>query len=379
MSAMTRPDPILPDYSGANLCGVVPGCLLTAPGARPGWFPRALQEAEVVVLLLVDGLGLEQLTPRASVAPFLSTFETVGITSVVPSTTATALTSLSTGASPAEHGIVGYRMSMGDQVMNTLRWGSSRGDLRRVYIPSQVQPIPPFASTAVPVVSRADLEGSAFTEAHLRGTRPQGWKVPSGIVAETAALVRSGERFVYAYYDGLDKVAHERGFGVHYDAELAFVDWLVTAILEALPSGTTLAVTADHGQVHVGPNVVGLPAEILDDVHHQSGEGRFRWLHARRGRAADLLRSTTEAFSNQAWVVGVEQILDERWFGPAGGGTVSEVVQRRFGDVALIPFADISFDDPLDSGPIALVCRHGSLTSAEMVVPLAARTVSAGA
>ncbi|MFM8483554.1 MAG: alkaline phosphatase family protein, partial [Actinomycetota bacterium] len=210
-------------------------------------------------------------------------------------------------------------------------------------------------------------------------TRPQGWKVPSGIVAETAALVRSGERFVYAYYDGLDKVAHERGFGVHYDAELAFVDWLVTAILEALPSGTTLAVTADHGQVHVGPNVVGLPAEILDDVHHQSGEGRFRWLHARRGRAADLLRSTTEAFSDQAWVVGMEQILDERWFGPAGGGSVSEVVRRRFGDVALIPFADFSFDDPLDSGPIALVCRHGSLTSAEMVVPLAARTVSAGA
>lgn len=379
MCAMTRPDPILPDYSGANLCGVVPGCLLCGPGERPRWFPKALQEAETVVLLLIDGLGLEQLKPRAAVAPVLSAFETVGITSVVPSTTATALTSLSTGASPAEHGIVGYRMSMGDQVLNTLRWGSSRGDLRRVHIPAQVQPIPPFASTAVPVVSRADLEGSAFTEAHLRGTRPRGWKVPSGIVAETAALVRSGERFVYAYYDGLDKVAHERGFGVHYDAELAFIDWLVAALLDALPSGTTLAVTADHGQVHVGSQVVGLPTEILDDVHHQSGEGRFRWLHARRGRSGHLLRSAADAFGDRAWVVGVEQIVDEKWFGPLGGGSLSEVVRRRLGDVALIPFADISFDDPLDSGPITLVCRHGSLTSAEMVVPLAVRTAGAGA
>lgn len=376
---MTRPDPILPDYSGANLCGVVPGCLLRGPGERPHWFPVALQEAEAVVLLLVDGLGLEQLQARASVAPVLSGFDTVGITSVVPSTTATALTSLSTGVSPAEHGIVGYRMSMGDQVLNTLRWSSGRGDRRRVDIPAQVQPVPPFASTAIPVVSRADLEGSAFTEAHLRGTRPRGWKVPSGIVAETAALVRSGERFVYAYYDGLDKVAHERGFGPHYDAELAFIDWLVEALLDSLPAGTTLAVTADHGQVHVGTQVVGLPVEILDDVHHQSGEGRFRWLHARRGRVAHLLRSAEDAFGDRAWVVGVDQVVDERWFGPLGGGTMSEVVRRRLGDVALIPFADISFDDPSDSGPFTLVCRHGSLTGAEMVVPLAARTAGAGA
>ncbi|MGA0879036.1 MAG: alkaline phosphatase family protein, partial [Ilumatobacteraceae bacterium] len=223
----------------------------------------------------------------------------------------------------------------------------------------------------------ADLEGSAFTEAHLRGTRPCGWRVPSGIIAETSSLVRAGESFVYVYYDGLDKTAHERGFGAHYDAELAFIDWLIGALMEALPTDTTVAVTADHGQVHVGPAIVELPKELLDDVHHQSGEGRFRWLHARRGRIGDVLARAEELFSDRAWVVGRDRILDERWFGPATGGTVSEAVLRRFGDVALIPFADISFDDPLDSGPISLVCRHGSLTSAEMMVPLAARRVGA--
>lgn len=372
---MSRPHPILPDYAGANLCGVVPGCLLHGPGSRPLWFPAPLQHAEATVLLLVDGLGLEQLRARPQVAPTLTAFETSTLTSVVPSTTASALTSLSTGASPAEHGIIGYRMSMGDQIMNTLRWGSVRGDLRRVHLPAQVQPIPPFAGTAVPVVSRSDLENSAFTEAHLRGSRPRGWKVPSGIVAETAALVRAGERFVYAYYDGLDKIAHEKGFGEHYDAELAFVDWLVSSLVAALPRGTTLAVTADHGQVHVGSAIVELPTSLLDLVHHQSGEGRFRWLHARRGRAADALAHAEELFSDRAWVVSRERILEERWFGPSGAGPVSEAVLRRFGDVALIPFADVSFDDPLDSGPISLVCRHGSLTAAEMLVPLAARTV----
>ena len=32
------------------------------------------------------------------------------------------------------------------------------------------------------------------------------------------------ERFVYAYYDGPDRVAHEYGLVAHYDAELAATD-----------------------------------------------------------------------------------------------------------------------------------------------------------
>jgi hypothetical protein len=42
------------------------------------------------------------------------------------------------------------------------------------------------------------------------------------------------------------------------------------------------------------------------------------------------------------------------------------------GDVALVARDPISFDDPADTGPFRLVSRHGSLTSAEMLVPLLA-------
>ena len=48
-----------------------------------------------------------------------------------------------------------------------------------------------------------------------------------------------------------------------------------------------LIVTADHGQVEVGYRVIELPGEVLAHVAMQSGEGRFRWLHARPGRARD--------------------------------------------------------------------------------------------
>ena len=370
-----QPVPVIPDYSGANLTGIIPGCLLGTSGRRPNWFPQPLQEAERIVLLVIDGLGYEQLQRHAHIAPNLMSLVGGQITTIAPSTTASALTSLVTGASPAEHGIVGYRMDMGDSIMNSLRWWSETRDLRKVHPPATVQPIPPFVGMTIPVVSRAELEGSAFTEAHLRGSRPCGWRAASSIVAQCANLISSGEKFVYAYYDGIDKIAHERGFGAYYDSEIAATDWLVGSLLNTLPSGTTLAITADHGQVQVDDNVVHLSDDIKASLHHQSGEGRFRWLHAKRGQESDLLQIATDSYSDIAWVASQDQVIEEAWLGPARGGRIADQVKRRLGDVALVPFTATTFDDPLDSGPFSLVCRHGSLTADEMFVPFLARTV----
>jgi hypothetical protein len=370
-----QPVPVIPDYSGANLTGIIPGCLLGTSGRRPHWFPQPLQDAERIVLLVIDGLGYEQLQRHAHIAPNLMSLVGGSITTIAPSTTASALTSLVTGASPAEHGIVGYRMDMGDSIMNSLRWWSDTRDLRKVHPPASVQPIPPFVGMTIPVVSRAELEGSAFTEAHLRGSRPCGWRAASSIVAQCANLISSGEKFVYAYYDGVDKIAHERGFGAYYDAEIAATDWLVGSLLNTLPSGTTLAITADHGQVQVNDNVVHLSDDIKATLHHQSGEGRFRWLHAKRGQESELLQIATDSYSDIAWVASRDQVVEEAWLGPARGGRIADQVKRRLGDVALVPFTATTFDDPLDSGPFSLVCRHGSLTADEMFVPFLARTV----
>jgi hypothetical protein len=44
-------------------------------------------------------------------------------------------------------------------------------------------------------------------------------------------------------------------------------------------------------------------------------------------------------------------------------------MRGRLGDVALVPFLPLAYLDPADTGEMRLVCRHGSLTSAEMMVP----------
>lgn len=370
---MTPPAPVLPRYGRGCLSDVV-AALCAPSGAAPEWVPAPARGAERVVLLLLDGLGWNQMLARRHLLPVLSAFVGDAVTSVVPSTTATALTSLTTGLDPASHGLVGWRMLMGDTVMNVLRWVDDDGvDLRRRHEPGLVQSCPPFLGMKVPVLSRAELEGTGFTAAHLAGTIPRGWRLSSSIPVGIRSALDDGHTFVYAYYDGIDKVAHERGFGPYYDAELAHVDRLVGDILDALPPDVVLVVTADHGQVHVGDAIVRLGDQLTPLVRRRSGEGRFRWLHAVKGRETALLEAC-EMHADLAWVVSRERVVDEGWMGPR----MTDEVRRRLGDVALVARAPVSFEDPAEAGGHPLVCRHGSVTPDEMLVPLVARRAGGG-
>jgi len=371
------PAPILPDYRGACIANVVPALLgKPEPGVgRPDWLPAAARHADQVVLLVLDGLGWEQLRHRAALAPTLSAGEGIdrAITSVAPTTTACALTSITTGCPPSRHGLLGYRLAVGDDILNVLRWtlGSGRGrDARRTVPARGFQPCPSFPGSAqpVPVVSKDEFGGTGFTAAHLGNSPLRGYKVLSSLPVQVGRLLREGAPFVYAYYDGIDKVAHASGIGDLYDAELRTVDRLVADVVAELPAGAALVVTADHGQIDVGNDVELLGREIMASVRFMSGEGRFRWLHARPGAASDLLESATGHYGDTTWVMGRDQVVDEGLFGgPLGEGHLS-----RVGDVALIPHAAIAFVDPADTGESRLQSRHGSLTGDEMLVPLVA-------
>lgn len=366
------PEPIVPDYAGANVRGIVPALLGPLPWSTglPAWIPQVVAEASQVVLLVLDGLGWDQLQERRAIAPTIASLVGGPITTVAPTTTSTALSSIATGLTPGEHGLIGYRIVLGGEVLNVLRWAVNGDDRRRVYPPADIQRFPAFMGERVPVVSPFELCNTAFTEAHMRGGRPVGWRSMSSLPVDVGRLLREGERFVYAYYGGVDKIAHERGFGPYYDAELRIADRLVGDVLEALPPGAVLLVTADHGQVQVGSNIIAPGDDVLALCTLQSGEGRFRWMHARRGAADELAAAAAEQFGDVAWVHSRDELISGGWFGPV----VPPDVAHRLGDVAIIAHADVSFLDPEDTGPFELVCRHGSMTSAEVYVPLLAGT-----
>ena len=361
-------EPSIPDYAGGCIANVIPA-LFERPDTRPEWLPEPAYEADRVALVLLDGLGWEQLATRRHLAPTLAGMAGGRITTVLPTTTATALTSLSTGTAPGEHGVVGYRIHVHGEVLNILRWTTAAGDARHTIPPAKVQPQLSFLGHRPPVVTRAEFARTGFTLAHLEGVRLHGYRMASTLVTEVARVMRASEPFVYAYYDGIDKVSHEYGLGEHYDAELAAADQLVANVLEAVPPGTTVVVTSDHGQVDVGANLIPLASEVMAHVSLQSGEGRFRWLHARPGHATALVDAARASHSDTAWVLTRDEMIGAGWFGPSVSGDASS----RLGDVAIVAREDVAFVEPTDTGPYELKGRHGSATSAELYVPLLAQ------
>ena len=356
-------EPFRPRYDGLGVGGVVPGLL----GARPAeWLPAALRGARSVVLLVVDGLGWDAVSARPTLGE-LRALDGGAITTVAPSTTASALTSITTGLPPSQHGVIGYRVLVDHAVLNVLSWQVSNG--RRPPEPFTVQRHPPFLGRPVPVVTKAEFAATGFTDAHLRGGRFLGWRAVSSLVECCRQLVAGGEPFVYAYYDGVDAVAHAHGlYDGFYDAELRAVDRLVGALLDALPEEAALAVTSDHGQVHVGPDGwLGL-GHLEELIERCSGDGRFRYLHARAGAATALLDAARERFADDAWVWNRAQLLDEGWLGPAP----TPATRRRVGDVVLAAQKRAAFIDPALPHETNLVSAHGSVTEAEVLVPLLA-------
>lgn len=362
-------DPVRPQLDGASVAGLVPALVA---GRDAPWIPAVVHDAAAVVLLVLDGLGHDTFGEHADCLPTLTAMEGGRVTTVVPSTTATALTSITTGLAPAQHGVVGFRMLVDGSVLNVLGWHC---DGERPPDPFDVQRHTAFLGREVPVVTKSEFRNSGFSQAHLRGARFIGWRTTAALVEHCRRLVGSGERLVYAYYPGVDTIAHE--FGLHnefYERELRAADRLVADLLATLPPSCALLVTSDHGQVHLdAEDWIELP-ELAPLVAAMAGDGRFRYLHARPGAARELVAAARDVVGGRAWVRSRRELLEEGWLGEGATGSVP----GRLGDVVLAARDRVAFVDPALPFERRLRSAHGSLTPAEMWVPLVAARGTAG-
>ncbi|WP_419841471.1 alkaline phosphatase family protein [Candidatus Poriferisodalis sp.] len=356
----------LPAYDDGCLTAVVPALLA---GVQTDILSEAVARARTVVLFVVDGLGWHQLRRHRRLAPTLAAASDASppITTVAPSTTASALTSLTTGATPGEHGLVGYRVATPYGLLNALRWRAGGRDMRVVLPPAQMQPVEPFCGRRAAVVTRSAFRCSGFSAAHLRGAAFSGWDDACGLVAAVRRAVDEHAPFVYAYYDTLDKAAHEFGLGERYRAALAEAEHIAVALRSTLPAQIPLLVTADHGVVEVLEPPTVIDDDIVALAQGWSGEARLLWLHAHAGAESELMASC-ERYRGLADVASLERVLDERWL----GRYVTEAARARLGHVALVPRGLAAFTMPNQPQPShPLIGRHGGLTAEEMLVPLA--------
>jgi hypothetical protein len=365
--------PVLPDYGRSSLADLALS-LLAALGVPGEPNPLQLPYADRVCLLVVDGLGWELLREHPAAAPFLSELAVSGrpLTAGFPATTATSMASLGTGRPPGQHGMLGYQVAVPgeNRLLNAMQW-DSRVD------PVAWQP----GST---IFERARADGIAAHRVGHSGTQQTGLFVATmrgadyvsantfgALVAEAAAVLRRSERSLTMVYHGeLDATGHV--FGCQSDAwryHLGHVDKLAEQLAGALPPGTAMYVTADHGMVDVAAqdrvDADTVPG-MREGVALLGGEPRARHVYAVPGAAADVLVTWREVLGHRAWVVSRDEAIAEGWFGP-----VDPRLAARIGDVVAAPagpFAVVATKtDPRQS---ALIGMHGSLTTADQLIPL---------
>lgn len=360
---------LLPRYGGGSIADVVESACdgLRVPGA---WDVLGLGESARVAVLVIDGLGDLQLADHAELAPFLAAHRTRSLTSVTPATTPVALTSLGTGVAPGRHGIVGASFLLPDT--GELLWPLAWRDRPPV---EQVQPETTWWQRAersgipVAVVAPRAYAGGGLTRAALRGGRYIGADGPGERVAETAAGLGAGERaLVYSYWEYLDRAAHMHGVdSPQYRAELVAADAHAAAIAGALPPGSRLLVTSDHGLLDC-PQSVDLDdrSDLWEGVARVAGEPRFRHVYTRPGARAQVRRRWQDCLGTAATVVDRDEAVAAGWFGDVG-----PEAEQRIGDVLAVAEGPVRLSLPSqDAGVSALIGQHGALSPAEMQVPL---------
>jgi len=365
--------PTLPGYGESSLADLA-SSVLAALGMVREPNPLGLPETDRVCLLVLDGLGWEQLREHQAAAPFLSELAVSGrpLTAGFPAMTATSLTSLGTGRPPGQHGVLGYLVAVPgeDRLLNSLRWDSGVD-------PVAWQPGSTIFERAAAAgisgfhVAHSALLRTGLTAAALRGAEGVAANTLGALAAQTAAVLRRSDRaLALVYHSQLDSTGHE--FGSSSDAwryHLGQVDRLAEHLAGALPPGSALYVTADHGQVDVPAqdrtDADTVPA-LRDGVALLGGDSRARYVYARPGAAADVLAAWREVLGHRAWVVSRDEAIDGGWFGPVDprlAPRIGDVVAAATGASGIVA----STAEPAES---ALIGLHGSLTLAEQAVPL---------
>ncbi|WP_024794405.1 alkaline phosphatase family protein [Tomitella biformata] len=374
-----------PEYGTRTLSDLLPSVLagLGVPGEADR-LGLGLDGVRRVCVLLVDGLGARQLAARPDAAPFLTSAAPRVITTGFPSTTAVSLSSIGTGLTPGEHGLVGYLMSVPgfDRAMNPLQWKlhgqGDHVDLLEALPPEQFQPRPTVFERAaehgiaVTKVAPGYQAKSGLTRAALRGGEFAARFSIGDLAAMAADGLRKGDRaLVYAYHGDLDLTGHIRGpESDSWAAELAQVDLLAKAIAERMPPDAALLVTADHGMVQIqDPFDLDAPdhAEMLDGVRIVGGEPRARHIYTDAGAAPDVRARWAETLGADYHVLLGADVIDRGWFGP----TVTDDARARIGDVLAVAAGRGALIrrgyEPIQS---QLVGHHGSLTPVEREIPL---------
>jgi len=221
---------ILPDYSGLNIKNLLPqiGAIFGVGSLNcttlPGNCLAEMESIKKVMLIIFDGLGYNRLLSHMN--NHTGTFAELAekgvlkpITTVFPSTTSTALTSIFSGLSPAQHQIIGYHMFSKKYglIYNTLDMKPVYGYSGRVELAKDyshnvkvLMPILEQNGIKVSIITKASIINSGLSQITQKDFAPIPYLLSSDMWTNSAQkLEKPAPSLSITYYSGIDNLAHK--------------------------------------------------------------------------------------------------------------------------------------------------------------------------
>jgi Uncharacterized proteins of the AP superfamily len=316
------------------------------------------------IVVVVDGLGWNVLNDWKAHCPTLRSFlpEATVLPTCLPSTTAAALTSLTTGELPGATRMMGYSVAQGDGVMTMLKFEGCDD-------PAGWQPVPTFfeqlRDEVRPVVVTAPrFASSGLTLASMRGATFMGANSLASRFENAIRAVKEPS-LVYLYWSEIDHAGHQNGVGSdRWIAELEEFDAELGAFLRRVPRDTSVVLTADHGMVNVEERI-DLAAEpgLSEGVRLIAGEGRCVHVHTNLGYEETISARWQDILGSKAVMIEKARFADVFGEGPG--------VDLLGSAVAMLTGSSVIVDSRTQTAAsIAQVGVHGSFSDVEVEIPL---------
>jgi hypothetical protein len=364
-----------------------------------------------VVLLLIDGFGWHQwlqyagrydffnrLTVRGAVAP---------ITTVFPSTTAAALTSIHSGLTPQEHGLPEWWVYFDelDTIAASLPFTPLGARGRDKLLEVGVNPSMLFQGrTIYQTLARAQVPSftvirdayahSAYSSLVHKGSVTIPFINASDLLVNLRQKILqvSGPAYFFVYWDAVDAIAHT--YGPHteqYHAELSGFSYLLQReLIEKIPpqaaADVLLMVTADHGHINVTPRdtlyLNRYPRLVQSLQVSHAGQRILPWgsprdvfLRVQEERLPETAAWLTKRLAGKATVMTIAEARQRQLFGI---GKLHKRFKDRVGNLLILPDNDyLIWFEHLKGKKFALQGMHGGLRPEEMLIPFAAANLAA--
>jgi hypothetical protein len=397
------PEFLPPDYEGGSIANVPAtiAAMLQVPFAGlpplpgPLWQPLG-RDIRRVVLITLDALGQNLVDQEAErLEPYLAETAVRGqLTSIFPSTTVAALSSLWTGSAPAQHGLAALYLLFPEYgtIGQMLNFSPIFGKYPDALVKAGLKPeeylqtpglAQQLAAGGIPTYAfkGAAIVKSALSQMHGRGVADSFgvWSMADMMVEVGRFLEeKAGEPlFVNAYWPSIDTISHMRGWnGAQTVAEFHMLWQQIHQTLRqnlspAARRHTALFIVADHGQT-LCPKERYIKLSDHPELNEMllmrpAGEPRVAYLYAKQGRVQDVVDYVNVNLSHAALALPTPQALAAGLFGPP---PYAAQLDNRLGDVVVIMRHNHLFVHPEDQELIErLYGWHGGMTHAEMAVP----------